>query len=272
MAVIKTDLGLIKGAKGDKGDTGAKGDKGDTGAKGDKGDKGDTGAKGDKGDTGSDGASPKITTSTVDDGVKLHIENPDGTTYDAIVKNGAKGDKGDTGAKGDKGDTGAKGDKGDKGDTGAKGDKGDEGTGTSSTGSNTVTGSDSTALGYKNNVSGAESSAVGNRNVITSYSSTAVGEYLTSSRENEVVIGYINNKFKKMPNDITVSIGTGLRVDAGGLSDTSFMFGFNGNLYMVGLRTNKDTSALERAYYRVNISDGAFQIADVTDQFEIDNA
>ena len=61
----------IKGAKGDKGDTGAqgiqgvKGDKGDTGAqglqgvKGDKGDKGDTGAQGIqgvKGDTGATGA------------------------------------------------------------------------------------------------------------------------------------------------------------------------------------------------------------------------
>ena len=43
---------------------------------------------------------------------------------------GAKGDKGDTGAqgaKGDKGDTGAQGAKGDKGDTGAQGAKGDKG-------------------------------------------------------------------------------------------------------------------------------------------------
>ncbi len=72
----------LKGASGDKGDTGDKGDKGDTG---DKGDKGDTGDKGDKGDTGE------------------------------------KGDKGDTGEKGDKGNTGDKGDKGDQGNTGANG-------------------------------------------------------------------------------------------------------------------------------------------------------
>ena len=44
---------------------------------------------------------------------------------DMSVSQGAKGEKGDAGAKGDKGgkgDAGAKGDKGGKGDTGAKGD------------------------------------------------------------------------------------------------------------------------------------------------------
>ena len=79
----------IKGAKGDKGDTGAqgpKGDTGDTGAQGPKGDTGDTGAQGPKGDTGDTGAQ------------------------------GPKGDTGDTGAQGPKGDTGAQGPKGDTGD------------------------------------------------------------------------------------------------------------------------------------------------------------
>lgn len=44
-----TDVGLVRGPKGDKGD------KGDRGTDGDKGDKGDTGAKGDQGDTGQKG-------------------------------------------------------------------------------------------------------------------------------------------------------------------------------------------------------------------------
>ncbi len=54
-------------------------------------------------------------------GTKLYLYNG---------ADGAKGDKGDTGAqgeKGDKGDTGAQGEKGDKGDTGAQGEKGDKG-------------------------------------------------------------------------------------------------------------------------------------------------
>ena len=66
----------LKGAKGDKGDTGAtgaqgpKGDKGDTGATGPQGLKGDTGAtgpkgpKGDKGDTGPQGPKGNNATTT----------------------------------------------------------------------------------------------------------------------------------------------------------------------------------------------------------------
>lgn len=52
-------LGIPRGDKGEKGDTGAQGPKGDpgaAGAKGDKGDPGSAGAKGDKGDPGAAGA------------------------------------------------------------------------------------------------------------------------------------------------------------------------------------------------------------------------
>ena len=166
------------GAKGDKGDPGAKGDTGATGAKGDKGDpftyedftveqlaalkgaKGDKGNKGDTGATGADGKTPSITIGTVTTGAAGTNASATITgttpnlTLSMTIPQGAKGDKGDTGAtgaKGDKGDTGAtgakgdkgdpftyadftseqlaalKGAKGDKGDTGAKGDKGDTG-------------------------------------------------------------------------------------------------------------------------------------------------
>lgn len=64
-------------------------------------------------------------------------KKPNGDDFKELIDfrgaDGAKGDKGDTGAvgaKGDKGDTGATGAKGEKGDTGtagAKGDKGDAG-------------------------------------------------------------------------------------------------------------------------------------------------
>ena len=131
------------GAKGDKGDPGAKGDTGATGAKGDKGDpftyedftveqlaalkgaKGDKGDKGDTGATGADGKTPSITIGTVTTGAAGTNASATITgttpnlTLSMTIPQGAKGDKGDTGA------TGAKGDKGDTGATGAKGDKGD---------------------------------------------------------------------------------------------------------------------------------------------------
>ena len=131
------------GAKGDKGDPGAKGDTGATGAKGDKGDpftyedftveqlaalkgaKGDKGNKGDTGATGADGKTPSITIGTVTTGAAGTNASATITgttpnlTLSMTIPQGAKGDKGDTGA------TGAKGDKGDTGATGAKGDKGD---------------------------------------------------------------------------------------------------------------------------------------------------
>lgn len=93
-------LASLKGAKGDKGDTGAKGDKGATGEKGDtgepgaKGDKGDPGAKGDKGDTGAAG------------------------------KDGAPGEKGDKGDPGTPGKDGADGAPGKDGTNGTNGKDG----------------------------------------------------------------------------------------------------------------------------------------------------
>ena len=83
-----TDVGALKGPKGDTGEPGAKGD---TGAAGPQGETGPQGPKGDTGDTG---------------------------------PQGPKGDTGDTGAQGPKGDTGAQGEtgpQGPKGDTGAAG-------------------------------------------------------------------------------------------------------------------------------------------------------
>lgn len=89
-----TDVGALKGPKGDTGEPGAKGD---TGAAGPQGETGPQGPKGDTGDTG---------------------------------PQGPKGDTGDTGAQGPKGDTGAQGEtgpQGPKGDTGAAGADGADG-------------------------------------------------------------------------------------------------------------------------------------------------
>ena len=102
----------LKGAKGDKGDTGAtgaKGEKGDTGAKGDKGEKGDTGA------TGANGITPTLkvgSTSTGNAGTNASVTMTDNNSVYTLNFVIPKGEKGDTGAKGDagvKGQDGAKG-------------------------------------------------------------------------------------------------------------------------------------------------------------------
>ena len=102
----------LKGAKGDKGDTGAtgaKGEKGDTGAKGDKGEKGDTGA------TGANGITPTLkvgSTSTGNAGTNASVTMTDNNNVYTLNFVIPKGEKGDTGAKGDagvKGQDGAKG-------------------------------------------------------------------------------------------------------------------------------------------------------------------
>lgn len=110
--MVEYDLGMVKGPKGDKGDTGSQGPKGDTGSQGLQGPKGDAftfedftpeqlaSLKGPKGDTG--------------------LQGPIGP----------KGDKGDTGAQGpqgEKGDIGPQGPQGEKGDIGPAGPKGDKG-------------------------------------------------------------------------------------------------------------------------------------------------
>ena len=102
----------LKGAKGDKGDTGAtgaKGEKGDTGAKGDKGEKGDTGA------TGANGITPTLkvgSTSTGNAGTNASVTMTDNNNVYTLNFVIPKGEKGDTGAKGD---AGAKGQDGVKG-------------------------------------------------------------------------------------------------------------------------------------------------------------
>ena len=98
-----TDVGALKGPKGDtgepgtKGDTGAAGPQGETGPQGPKGDTGPEGPQGPKGETGAQGPQ------------------------------GEPGDKGDTGEPGPKGDPGAQGEQGPQGEPGAKGDTGDTG-------------------------------------------------------------------------------------------------------------------------------------------------
>ncbi|WP_148130181.1 collagen-flanked surface repeat-containing protein, partial [Aerococcus loyolae] len=90
---------------------------------------------------GKDGLTPKVTAvrNANNDGVTLTITPQvrdekgniiDGKPQTVEIKDGLKGDKGDTGAQGpqgEKGDTGAQGPKGDKGDTGAQGPQGDKG-------------------------------------------------------------------------------------------------------------------------------------------------
>lgn len=98
-----TDVGNIKGPKGDIGPTGPQGEKGDTGATGPQGPKGDTGAIGPQG-----------------------IQGPQGPKGE-IGATGPQGIQGPQGPKGDTGATGPQGPKGDTGDTGPAGPKGDPG-------------------------------------------------------------------------------------------------------------------------------------------------
>jgi hypothetical protein len=161
-----TNVGMIQGPKGDKGDTGEqgiqgpKGDKGDTGEQGiqgPKGDKGDTGVAGTPGEPGKDGANGISATHSWN-GTTLTVTSASGTTSANL-----KGDKGDTGEQGPKGD---KGETGDQGIQGPKGDKGDTGaSGTSVTvksvsestadgGSNVITFSDGKTITIKNGSKG----------------------------------------------------------------------------------------------------------------------
>ncbi len=98
-----TDVGALKGPKGDTGEPGAKGDTGAAGPQG------ETGPQGPKGDTGPEG-----------------LQGPKGETG-AQGPQGEPGEKGDTGAQGPKGDPGAQGEQGPQGEPGAKGDTGDTG-------------------------------------------------------------------------------------------------------------------------------------------------
>ena len=117
-------VGIPKGDKGPKGDTGEQGIQGDTGEQGIQGDKGDKGEQGIQGDQGIQGE-----------------QGPKGDTGEQGIQ-GDKGDKGEQGIQGDQGphglpgeqgeqglqgNSGLTGDKGDKGDTGADGIQGDTG-------------------------------------------------------------------------------------------------------------------------------------------------
>lgn len=72
--MVEYDLGMVKGPKGEKGDTGSqgpKGDKGDTGPQGPQGDTGPQGPQGPKGDRGSDATATPLT-DTVTQGDTTH--------------------------------------------------------------------------------------------------------------------------------------------------------------------------------------------------------
>lgn len=153
-----------KGRTGDPGPRGEKGDKGDTGPQGEKGDKGETGGpgpqgpKGDKGDTGAQGEKGEaghgfLVRDYYPSLAALASAVPDpapgdsygvgsGAPYDIYIfgetqgwvnngpLQGARGEKGESGAQGPKGDTGEagpQGPKGEAGETGPQGPKGDAG-------------------------------------------------------------------------------------------------------------------------------------------------
>ena len=144
-------VSLSNGAKGDKGD---KGDTGAQGPQGPQGVQGETGAKGDKGDKGDAGSSITVssityavsaTDSQPNDSAFIYSSVPsvaegswlwtktvfsDGKKAYSKAKQGAKGDKGDTGAQGPQGIQGVKGDTGEQGpqgETGAQGPQGIQG-------------------------------------------------------------------------------------------------------------------------------------------------
>ena len=128
----KLDNGEFVGAqgpKGEKGDTGAqgpRGEKGDTGERGPQGETGETGPQGPKGETGAIGpqGSRGETGATGPQGPK----GKDGeVTFESLTDEQKESLRGEPGAKGEKGEPGAKGEKGEKGEPGAKGEKGEKG-------------------------------------------------------------------------------------------------------------------------------------------------
>lgn len=139
---VWTDVGNIKGPKGDIGPTGPQGEKGDTGPTGPQGPKGDAGATGPQGIQGPQGlkgnpgekgdAGPAGPQGIKGDTGAVGPQGPKGDTG-ATGPQGPQGPKGDTGVagpqgpKGDTGDTGPAGPKGPKGDTGATGQQGPKG-------------------------------------------------------------------------------------------------------------------------------------------------
>jgi uncharacterized coiled-coil DUF342 family protein len=152
-----TDVGEIKGPKGDKGEPGEqgpkgdkgeqgeqgiqgpkgdKGDPGEQGPKGDKGDQGEQGPKGDKGEQGEDGKSINIKGSVKEEDLPEIGDIGDGWLVNGDLYIWDKNElqwtnvgtiQGPKGDKGDQGEQGPKGDKGDQGEQGPKGDKGEAG-------------------------------------------------------------------------------------------------------------------------------------------------
>ena len=115
-----------KGEKGEPGAQGPKGEKGDTGERGPQGEAGATGPQGPKGETGAIGPQgPRGETgATGPQGPK----GKDGeVTFESLTDEQIASLRGEPGAKGEKGDPGAKGEKGEKGEPGAQGPKGESG-------------------------------------------------------------------------------------------------------------------------------------------------
>lgn len=137
-----TNIQLIPGPQGEKGDTGEKGDKGETGEQGpigpvgpqgiqgpigpqgiqgEKGEQGIQGLRGEQGPQGDKGDSFTYADFTPEQLEELR--GPEGP----IGPQGTKGETGERGPQGERGFTGEQGPKGDQGEVGPKGDKGDKG-------------------------------------------------------------------------------------------------------------------------------------------------
>lgn len=112
MAVQEIDLGIVKGPKGDRGETGPQGPRGETGLQGIQGppgEQGETGPTGPQGEIGPQG--PRGET------------GPQGATGER----GPQGETGPTGPQGLQGEQGPKGDTGEQGPRGERGEKGEKG-------------------------------------------------------------------------------------------------------------------------------------------------
>ncbi len=166
-----TDLGPLKGAKGEtgeKGEAGVQGPAGPQGLKGETGAQGPAGPQGEKGDVGPAG--------------------PQGAKGDpgADGAQGPKGDKGDTGPRGEmgpKGDVGPAGPQGPKGDTGATGPQG----ATGARGATGATGSQGpTGPAGPNSISSSTSCTVGSSGQILYRN----GSYVGAKAESSLNVGY----------------------------------------------------------------------------------
>lgn len=181
-----TDVGNIKGPKGDIGAAGPKGEKGDTGPVGPQGPKGDVGATGPQG-----------------------IQGPQGPKGDSGEK-GDIGPVGPTGPKGDPGETGPAGPKGDPGESGPAGPAGPKGDSAdlSELGNTTVVLEDYTS----GNLSNGDSLALmlsKTKDLFTVINDTAVYNYLNYELKSDVNTGLYGQNIWRFFDTITFNLSVG---------------------------------------------------------------